>query len=298
LALCLLVPVGAADAQVVRRTGFTPMSEAQFGVARQFYDYDATLPLNLRRVQTFDDERSTFEKLVFDAPGHDRVPGYLALPKSGRAPYPCVLLVHGMNDSKDYWWDHRVAPGLTRRLLDAGFAIYAIDLRYHGERAATLDYMAPMYLTYEDSLFVTSRNMLIQSTIDLRRALDVLRGRSDIDTSRLAAAGVSMGAMVSICLAALEPGLRAIACASTPSHLQPLPIDHYSFAVRTGQPVLLMGGTQDWHTSPEDTRVLLNLFPNADRRMTVYEGGHSLPEEWTAEAADWLTARLRAGPGR
>jgi len=300
IALPLLVALipGLAEAQVVRRADFAPPGDAEFGIVRQFYDYDRTLPLNLRVAQRGEDERSRFEKLVFDATCHDRVPGRLALPRMGTAPYPCVLLVHGLNDSKAYWWDHPVAAGLTRRLLEAGIAVYAIALRYHGERSAPLDYMAPMYLTLGDSLYVRNRDMIVQSAIDARRALDVLRARPDIDAARLAAAGVSMGGMISIVLAALEPDLKTIACASTPSHPQQAPTDHYSFAARVKQPVLLMAGRKDWHTSPEDTQTLLRLCAHPGSRRTMYDSGHGLPEAWTAEAAEWLAGRLAAPAGR
>jgi len=298
LTCAFIVSPFVCEAQVVRRAGFAPMPDAQFEIVRQFYDFDRTLPLDVRVVQKTEDDHSRIEKVVFTSTAHERVPGLLALPKRGRAPYPCVLLVHGLNDSKDYWWDHPRAADLTSRLLEAGTAVFAIDLRYHGERSAPLDYMAPMYLTFENTLYVRNRDMIIQSAIDCRRALDALRGRTDIDSTRLAAAGVSLGGMISIYLGALEPQLRTIACASTPSHVQLLPADHYSFAARAALPVLLMAGRADWHTSAEDSQTLLGLFPNPDRHLTMYEGGHSLPAAWTAEASVWLQSHLRAGGGR
>lgn len=298
LLLAAIAGAPGADAQVVRRAGFVPISDERFEVVRQFYEYDTALGLDVRRVHRFEDDRSNIEKIVFASTAHERVPGYVALPKRGREPYPCVLLVHGLNDSKDYWWDHPVASDLTRRLLDSGIAVYAIDLRYHGERAAVLDYTPPMYLTLDHTLYILNRDMIIQSAIDARRALAVLRTRPDIDSTRLAACGVSLGGMISIDLGALEPGLRAIACASTPSHPQLLPADHYSFAARAGQPVLLMAGRKDWHTSPEDTQTLLDLFRNPDRRRTMYDSAHGLPAAWTAEAASWLAAHMKPDVGR
>lgn len=283
---------GGAAAQEVRRAEFRPMSDEAFAIVRQFYDYDRSLDLGVRRVHAFEDEWSHVEKLVFSSTAGDRVPGLLALPKHGGAPWPCVLLVHGLNSDKEVWWDDPILSSLTRTLLDRGVAVYAIDLRYHGERSAALDYMPPMYLTFENTLYLRNRDMLIQSAIDARRALDVLRGRTDIDSTRLAAAGVSLGGMISIELAALEPALRTIACASTPSHLQLQPADHYSFAPRAGAPVLLLAGRTDWHTSPEDTGTLLALFPNPDRRRVLYDSGHRLPAAWTDQAAAWLTAHL------
>jgi dienelactone hydrolase len=191
-----------------------------------------------------------------------------------------------------------VGADLARRLLDAGTAVFAIDLRYHGERSALLDYMAPMYLTFENSLHVRNRDMIVQSTIDARRALDVLRTRADVDSARLGVVGQSLGGMVATYLGALEPTLAGLACASTPSHPQLLPADHYSFASRARVPVLLMAGRKDWHTSPEDTQTLLAMFPHRERRVVFYDSGHSLPTAWTTEASAWLLKRLGAGDSR
>ena len=296
--LLALLFAGTAQAQVVRRTGFMPQPAAVFEIVRQFYDYDHDLPLGTRTVQRWEDGRSLLEKIVFESTAHERIPGVLAVPKTRRAPYPCVLLLHGLNASKDFWWDHAVGADLARRLLDAGTAVFAIDLRYHGERAALLDYMAPMHLTFENTLHLRNRDMIVQSAIDARRALDVLRARADIDSASLAVAGVSMGGMIATYLGALEPGLAGLACASTPSHPQLAPADHYSFAPRAHVPVLLLAGRTDWHTSPEDARALLELFPHRDRRLALYDSGHALPAAWTAEAAAWLAERLARREGR
>jgi len=128
--------------------------------------------------------------------------------------------------------------------------------------------------------------------------IDYLRSRPEVDPDRIGLAGVSMGGMIATYLGALEPGLAGLACASTPSHPQLAPADHYSFAPRAHVPVLLLAGRTDWHTSPEDARALLELFPHRDRRLALYDSGHALPAAWTAEAAAWLAERLARREGR
>ncbi|NNE34750.1 MAG: hypothetical protein HKN13_05920, partial [Rhodothermales bacterium] len=74
-----------------------------------------------------------------------------------------MILVHGLGNSKDRWLrDDR--SSLRDSLLAAGIGVFAIDLRFHGERSGANDYQNPVFLTFGDSLFVRSRDMAIQST--------------------------------------------------------------------------------------------------------------------------------------
>jgi len=52
--------------------------------------------------------------------------------------------MHAGASSKDAWWSpsgYERAADLTRGLLESGYAVFAIDAQYHGERAVTIDYV-------------------------------------------------------------------------------------------------------------------------------------------------------------
>ena len=71
------------------------------------------------------------------------MPGYLAIPKTGSPPYPCVLQLHSGGGSKSIFWDtpsRSKEDQLTQGLLAAGYAVLALDAQYHGERIADNDY--------------------------------------------------------------------------------------------------------------------------------------------------------------
>ncbi len=286
----------AAIAQVpeqkVHREGFEPVDGKIFAVIEQFYDYDAVDPLDVRAVDTWEDGGRRHSTLVFTTSSGERVPGDLVLPAAGREPYPAVLLLHGLGSDRDRWWkpDREVLPNA---LLAAGIAVMTIDLELHGQRAAANDYQSPVYLTLGNERHVRSRNMSIQSTIDARRALDLLVAHDEVDADRIAVAGYSMGAMIAVRLAALEPDLAAVVAGAIPTTGQPLPTDPFHFAPHAKAAVLLQVGRTDWLSSPQDARRLIGLFPGGDHRLKLYDAGHRLPPAFAAEAAEWLIGRLR-----
>lgn len=44
---------------------------------------------------------------------------------------------------------------------------------------------------------------------------------------------------------------------------------------------------------PAGAVLLLGLLPVEDRKLVLYEAGHELPPDFTADAAAWLIERLR-----
>jgi dienelactone hydrolase len=261
-----------------------------FSVVEQFYAYDLGLPLEERVVEAWESEGTNYEKLVLTTSSGERVPGELAVPGTG-GPHPVVLLLHGLGNSRERWWEEDRAA-LRTALLAAGVAVFAIDLRFHGERSARNEYQNPVFLTFGDSLFVRNRDMIIQSTIDARRALDLLDSRPGLDPARKAVMGYSMGGMIALYLSALEPDLRAVVASAVPTTEQPLPLDHFNFVARARSSVLLQIGRTDWLSSPADARLLRDLIPVEDADLRFYESGHGLPPEFATDAGEWLASRL------
>ncbi|NNE48125.1 MAG: alpha/beta fold hydrolase [Rhodothermales bacterium] len=277
--------------QQVHRADFAPSSDEVFGVVRQFYDYDRSLPISPRTVESWEEDAITYEKVVFTTQNGERVPGILALPQSRDARVPVVLLVHGLGSSKDRWErDDRV--DLRDSLLAAEIGVFAIDLQLHGERSAVNDYQNPVYLTFGDSLFTRNRDMVVESTIDARRALDYLSSRQELDPARMAVVGYSMGGGIALRLAALEPRLVAAVGCAVPTREAPLSTDPFNFAARATVPTLLLIGTDDWLSSPADVHTLHGLLPEGSD-LTFFESGHSLPRKFTWEAAAWLIERFQ-----
>ena len=119
--------------------GSERIDEEAYRFAVQFYDYDPTIPLEARVVERKETDTGDREKVIFRGTRGALVPGYLELPKKGDSPFPCVLLLHGWSGSKEHWWRDGgyISGGDVRKaLLDAGYAVLALDAPTHGDRIA------------------------------------------------------------------------------------------------------------------------------------------------------------------
>lgn len=127
-----------------------------------------------------------------------RVPATLTIPRSEK-PVPCVMLIHGLGGSRQ---DMSL---LSLPLIGKGWATLAIDLPAHGERITPGDKSLP-----ERSL-PELHKIAASAVIDLRRSIDFLATRPEIDSKRLGVIGISLGAILGADFVALEPRVKAAA---------------------------------------------------------------------------------------
>jgi len=158
--------------------------------------YDAHAPLRevIRDVSDGPDGRRidfTFEGL----PG-EPVPALLHLPAAGGPPWPCVVFLHGIGQSRSF--TDELAPAFTR----AGFAIVGFDQYMRGERR--LDGAGPLRQAF------AFRRRAAKTVIEARRLADWLCARPDIDARRLYLCGASYGAMTGAIAAACDERFRAV----------------------------------------------------------------------------------------
>lgn len=129
----------------------------------------------------------------------------------GPGPFPAVLYIHAHGGvyeiGRSELLDGRpmLASGAyAAPLLAQGLAVLAIDLPCFGERRHwTESALAKRLLWQGDTLF----GVMLR---ELAAALDHLMARPDIDASRIAAMGGSMGATLAWWLAALDERVRAV----------------------------------------------------------------------------------------
>jgi formylglycine-generating enzyme required for sulfatase activity/predicted esterase len=145
---------------------------------------------------------------------------------------------------------------------------------------------------------VTWRDDVIASAKDVRRAVDYLESRPDIDRTRLAFLGGSRGAAMGPIFVAVEPRFKAALLYLGGFFFQhSLPeVDAFNFAPRVRVPVLLLSGRFDF-IFPTDTSQLpmFDLFqpPDGQKRRVVYDTGHNLPRaELIRETLEWLDTYL------
>jgi formylglycine-generating enzyme required for sulfatase activity/predicted Ser/Thr protein kinase/predicted esterase len=264
-----------------------PIGDELFAAYRRLYDYDAR-PLDAR-VDERDDSHADWitERVSLTAAyGGDRLPLSLMLPRAARPPYQVVLYFPG-SDAVRAQSSRTAYTQWVQFLLRSGRAV-----------------AFPVYQqTYERRRQPTGANFLreisLQRGLDVRRTIDYLESRDDIDRSKIAIYGVSLGAQLAPVYLAIEPRLRAGVLLSGGFETWDIPAesDPVNFAPRVRQPVLMVNGRDDFDLPLDTAQVPLFKAlgtPAADKRHAVLEGGHipPRPQEVFKEILDWLDRYL------
>lgn len=162
------------------------LSKKNFPVLK-YYNYDMALPLEDSVAQVANDAGRVLLAVSYASIHNQRVTGLLSIPADASRPVPVVVLLHGLGDSKtvDY-----IEAG-NDYLLKAGYAVLRIDIANHGDRK-TNDYEFDLTGDYRYS----TRDLVTQTVVDLRRSVDFLQTRKDIDVTRVGFFGISLGGVI------------------------------------------------------------------------------------------------------
>src|SRR5882762_6294532 len=212
----------------------TPVPDSVFHIYEGLYSYDRT-PLEAK-IESEDDSSPYWrrQRITFRAAyGNETVIAYLFLPKNGSPPYQTVVyfphggaqMFHTVEDTQLSLIDFMVKSG--RALL---FPIYKDTYERLGNPP--------------DSGTNAERDETIQQAKDLRRSLDYLETRPDIDKGRLAYYGISWGAVEGPIMLAVENRFKAAVLAAGGCNNQKIlpEADPMNFASRVKVPVLRISG--------------------------------------------------------
>jgi dienelactone hydrolase len=209
-----------------------------------------------------------------------------------------VLLVHAGGSSKETWWQadgFEFGAALRDSVLSAGFAIFAIDTQLSGERAGAADFMPVATMFLERKWLHRLRDVTAETSVDLRRALDYLETRPDIDVRRASILGTSMGGGVAALVAAMDERIRAAVICVAPiedKHFYPFrPLD---IAPGLNRPAtLIVAGRTDEMISHSSTARFVTAVGGPRSQLMVLDGGHRPPVEYVAHSVQWLRAHGR-----
>jgi uncharacterized protein len=137
--------------------------------------------------------------VTFKSAKDTKVPGLLVLPPNATKPAPTVLLLHGLGGSK------KDLQLLQMTLSGKGYASLAIDIAGHGERPK-IGGKELSDLTLEEI-----RETTAQTVQDLRRAVDYLESRKEVDAKRIGFMGVSLGSVIGGVFIGNEPRIKCAA---------------------------------------------------------------------------------------
>jgi dienelactone hydrolase len=162
-------------------------------------------PITGHTVSTTRNAGYELETLVLDLNGLESVPAYFVKPLDARGPLPCVLYnhYHGGNyvPGKAELLRGRPAlsePPYAEALTARGYAALCIDHWCFGERRGRSE-----SATFKEMLW-RGRVLWGMMVYDSLRAVDYLVSRKDVDATRLATLGLSMGSTMAWWLSALD----------------------------------------------------------------------------------------------
>lgn len=293
LLMVLLMPLRTA-AQQVNKFIEKPVDDITYKGILEYYSYDA----GMASEPVFFGEwpwrsPSTLYKITYRSVREQRVPAYLAIPKKNKSgKLPVVILLHGWNLfwGKNEDWVQAWIPILTEQ----GYAVLAPDHFLFGERKTGGGFdegsnRGPYYY----------RDWMCQSVVDLRRGIDYLLTRPDIDPDRIAILGGSLGGWIGSILMAVEPRIKTavLSVPATEFITEQTPagqvVNSSNFFPRFKNVSLLMViARKDDQYRNGRAKELFAVAP-VKKKMIEYDEEHFLdPQKYNKDILDWLKDNL------
>jgi pimeloyl-ACP methyl ester carboxylesterase len=174
-----VVPIGTVEASAAPPT---------WTALRHQFDYTPQ-PIEVTTLSTRHFTGATVRSISYRAEGHDPVVAYLVVP-SAAGRHPAALFLH--------WLDGRTDSNRGEFLREA------ISLAEGPGHAVSLLPNLTFPFAYGPVGDVRDRDSAIKQVVQLRRGLDLLDARADVDPTRVAVVGHDYGAMYGSMLAAVD----------------------------------------------------------------------------------------------
>ncbi len=178
-------------------TGCSPAFAQDAALLRRF-DYDQKAPLDVKELGVEQRGGVRIHDISYASPKGGRVPAYLVVP-GGRGPFAAVIWGH-------WYWEN--SPMRNRK----EFLDEAVQLARSGVVSVLTDgpVARPGHVENREPLNDQQADDLVQQILDMRRGVDLLVARKDVDPKRIAYVGHSYNAMVGGFLAGLERRFKAL----------------------------------------------------------------------------------------
>ena len=285
-------------------------SPAQDPEMLRHFDYDQNAPLGIKHVGVQRRTHATVYDITYDSPKGGLVPAYLVVPK-GRGPFAAIEWGH-------WYWENSSMRN-RKEFLDEAIVLAqagVISLLTDGPVAR------PGHEPIKDPIDERQATEFIQAVIDVRRGLDLLLARKDVDRKRVAYVGHSYGANVGALLSGLDRRIKAfvLMAGSMSDEVNAQTRGYQEFRQKVGAEKLdafvakysyLDQGKYVSHAAPA---VVFLQFANQEKFLTpelaqkhaaivsdpkqvkFYEAPHSLNAEARRDRIQFLTEQLKLKP--
>jgi dienelactone hydrolase len=261
------------------------------------YDYDASQPFAVQEVKTQEKDGATVHDLSYDGP-NGRITAFFIVPE-GDGPFPAVLFMPG-------------APGARYT-----FFTEAVELAQRGIASLLPD---PPYARppVEDVVEFKpdDKDGIVQEVVEMRRGIDFLLSREEVDPSGLGYVGFSWGGSLGAIFSAVERRVGSFVLMSAVPRLSAdirqlgeeqgagdladyeeamQSIDAVNYLPHAAPNALfLQFGEQDTRPSPEDGQEAVKAASDP-KQAEWYPAGHELDDQACADRQQWLAERLGVG---
>lgn len=258
------------------------------------YDYPA---VNTSTFELNELEPNNY-KLSFQSFDGSIVNGQISFPSECYSKCPVLIGVSAMGRNYNRWWidSWKDRPTVTnvnklgKAALNNGYAVVAIDARYHGSRK---DPEKTLRSIMNDLHFFGDKEpyekMIVNTVKDYRVLIDWLSTNNKIDSERIVMAGYSMGGQISLLAASVDNRISQVVSIVPPSlddkvaKVAPKNVVPLISAFR----LLLVTSDDDENASVAENKVLFDLIPISDKEHLVFEGDHILPVSYVDSVEKW-----------
>jgi predicted esterase len=262
------------------------------------YDYDSLAPFDVQEVKSEEKDGVTVHDLSYAGPS-GRITAFYIVPK-GDGPFPAVLFMPGAPGARFTFYTEAVS------LAQRGIASLLPDPPYARPPIEDVVEFEP-----------TDKDGIVREIVEMRRGIDFLASKDEIDPSRLGYVGFSWGGSLGANLAAVERRVDSFVLMSAIPRLSAdmrqlgeergasgdlaayqeamKSIDAVNYLPHVAPNALfLQFGSQDTRPSPKMGHEVEDAA-SKPKQAKWYEGGHELNDQALAERDDWLAERLGAG---
>ncbi len=256
----------------------------------RLFDYDQTTKIDIHEVSVVDSDDYQIHDISYESPKGGWVSAFLITP-SGQGPFAGIIFLHPGGGDRTYFLKE------AKQLAKLGAVCLLLDDNFSAKGK------------------VTDHDRIIRIIVDLRRAVDLLMTRSDVDPRRVGFVGHSYGANLGGVLAGVEHRIAAYVFMSGNArmsrdlfglfNMRPEVEDQYiefmaqldgiHFIGHAAPAALFFQNAR--HDTLNSERDVLDFHQTASEPKTVkwYDAYHRLNEEAEQDRAEWLSQQLDLG---
>ena len=277
----------------------------------RIFSYDKNNKLKATLIDKREKPGHTRERILISAGKDEKFYGFLAFPAKKSPPFPCILQVHPLKGTKYDWWKNNNfihGGNLTRRLLDSGFAVLALNSRFQRLLYPAKKRSGTNFGNSLEEQVDKKIQVIIKAVVNYRRALDYLGTRKEIDISRTGIIGYSTGGLVAVYLTAIEKRIKTAAACVPPSIANAVIFFNFNPDLLQGKidkidPLrftpglskknfLMLMGNNDNLCSKKEAGDFFKAIKGKKKNLIFFDCGHILPVGYVDKAVSWFREHL------